>query len=803
MTDCCHTGSAPRVSSTQFKSSWITLALTLAGVILTVNAEEILPRPDEIFKGKIGVTRLESTPAWPAQPAAKKGAPNVVLILLDDVGFGASSTFGGLARTPKLDQLAADGIRYNNFHTVGVCSPTRAALLTGRNHHQVGWGNLQEYPSGFPGYTTLWKKETASIAEVLRQNGYNTAAFGKWHNTPNWEISPAGPFDRWPTGLGFEYFYGFLGGTTSQYEPILYRNTLPAEPPTKPAQGYHLTTDLVDDALRWLHGRDAVAPGKPYFLYFSTGAVHNPHHVPKEWIVKSKGRYDQGWDKFREDTFARQKRLGVVPSNAKLTPRPPGLPAWDSLSSDQKHLYARQMEIYSAYLEHTDHEVGRLVDQIRRAPGGQNTLILYVVGDNGGSSEGTPDGTLVATWAISAGFKDSVASQLEIADQLGGPDYDNHYAGAWAWASSTPFQWMKQVASHFGGTKNPLVVSWPGHVNASERMRSQFSHVNDIAATIYDASGVTPPDVVNGTRQIPLEGKSLLPSFADPQAPETHTTQYFELFGNRAIYKDGWIAAAKRDYEPWNAYLQEMKLLKTNFDSDRWELYDVRSDYSEADDLAAIQPEKLAELKAEFDREARRNGAYPLAPMPRPLKTLFEQRKSFLFPGDVGRLPALMLPPLGGRSHRIEGQIWVPEKDVAGVIVALGGRSGGFSLYVKDGRLAYESNAYGRLREVITSKRKLPSGAVKVSYDFTAQAESSKPETADTLHGAQSRPGIGRLYINDELVGESKLIGFGGFSRRESIDIGLDRASPVSNRYEVPFAFNGKVHEIRLDLGEQ
>lgn len=776
----------------------ICASLAALGLASASQAQEVLPRPDSDFKGKIGVTRLESTPAWPKMPEAGKDAPNVLLILLDDVGFAAPSTFGGSARTPNMDKLAAEGVRYNNFHTTGVCSPTRAALLTGRNHHQVGWGNLQEYPAGFPGYTTLWKRETASVAEVLRQNGYSTAAFGKWHNTATWELSAAGPFDRWPTGLGFEYFYGFFSGTTSQWEPTLHRNTLPIDAPGMPAQGYHLTTDLVNDAVRWVHDHNVVAASKPYFLYFATGAVHNPHHVPKEWIAKAKGRYDQGWDKFREEAFARQKKLGVVPADAQLTPRPPGLPAWESLTAEQKRLVSHEMEVFSAYLEHTDYEVGRLIDEVRRAPGGSNTLVLYVVGDNGGSAESGVNGSFVGHWAVSKGYTETVESQLQHADDLGGPDHDNHFSAGWAWATSTPFQWMKTVASHFGATRNPLIVSWPGHVRAPEQIRTQFSHVNDIASTIYEAAGVMPPDMVNGTQQLPLEGKSLLASFTDPQAAERHTTQYFELFGNRAIYKDGWVAAAKRDYQPWNIYHETAKLLNPNFDKDRWELYEVSKDFTQARDLAASNPEKLAELKAEFDREARRNSVYPLAPVPRFMATLPGDRKSFIFPGDISRLPVEALPELTGRSHRIEADLSVPAKKASGVIVALGGRSGGFSLYVKDSLLTYENNAFGRQHQIIVAKTRLPPGAVKVAYEFTAV--SGATTTRNPLVAAKPSSGFGRLYIGDTLVGEGKLDQFGAYGRRESFDIGMDRASPVSNSYEVPFAFSGTIREVRIDV---
>jgi arylsulfatase len=767
------------------------------GLASPVLAAEVLPRPRVPFAGTIGRSSLDSRPSWTKPVTAPAGAPNVVLILLDDVGFGATSAFGGAARTPRLEKLANEGVRYNRFHTTAICSPTRAALLTGRNHHQVGFGNLQDFPAGYPGYDTIWKKETASVAEVLRQNGYSTAAFGKWHNTPRWEVTPAGPFDRWPTGLGFEYFYGFHGGSANQWEPALYRNTLRVEAPAKPAQGYHLTTDLVDEATRWLHEHQASAPGRPYFLYFATGATHTPHHVPSAWIAESKGRYDQGWDALREEIFARQKRLGVIPAAAELTPRPSGLPAWSTLSSEQKRLYAHQMEVYSAFLEQTDFEVGRLVDEVRRSPGGDNTLILYVVGDNGGSAEGGQDGTSVHERSIAAGARESVASQLQHIDDLGGPGYNNHYPAAWAWATTTPFQWMKQVASHLGGTRNPLVVSWPGHVKASDQVRSQFGHVNDIAPTIYEAAGITPPDLVNGVAQVPLEGKSLLASFADPKAPEAHHTQYFDIFGNRAIYQDGWVAAAKRDYEPWNAFRQADRILKPNLEQDRWELYDLRSDYSEAHDLAATHPEKLAALKAEFDEEARRNGVYPLVPLPFGAPELIGKRRSFTYAGDVGALPEAVVPELTGRSHRIEVDLLAPARNAGGVLVAEGGRFGGFSLYVKDGRLVYENNAFGQDHQKIVASQPLPPGRLTVAYEFIVEAPA--PSAALSVF-AKVKAGVGHLYVGDRLVGEARFEVFAAFHYGESFDIGLDRGSAVSKDYQGPFAFNGKVEEVRLSL---
>ena len=762
----------------------------------TARAEEILPKPEEPFQGTIGKTREESSPAWPTPVKPKRGAPNIVLILLDDVGFSAASTFGGAATTPELDKLAAQGLRYNNFNTVGICSPTRAALLTGRNHHQVGFGNLSDVAAGFPAYNSIWKKNTASIAEILRLNGYSTAAFGKWHNTPTWEISPVGPFDRWPTGLGFEYFYGFLFGETSEWEPRLYRDTVPVEHAPDPK--YYLTTDLVDDAIHWIHQHDAVAAQKPYFIYFATGATHAPHHVPKEWIDKYKDKFDQGWDKLREESFARQKKLGVIPADALLTPRPDGLPAWDSLTPDQKKLYAHQMEVYAGYLSVTDYEVGRLLKDLQDSGDAQHTLVFYIVGDNGGSAEGGLEGS-DTNFATIEGSHRTVPEMLEHLSDLGSVDYDNHYAAGWSWATSTPFQWMKQIASHFGATRDPLIVSWPGHTIHSEIIRSQFSHVNDIAPTIYDAAGITFPDVVNGVKQVPLEGKSIVPTFADPNVKSQHRVQYFEIFGNRAIYKDGWVAAARR-YKPWEIFSNPASLFRGNFDKDRWELYHVDEDFSEANDLAAKDPQKLKELQAVFDAEAVRNGVYPLVPIPLvDAPTVTGDKSHFVYLSGVNRLPIATVPDLSV-SHRLTAVVDFPDRAPEGVIVAEGGRYSGFSLYVKDGKLIYESNVYGTIHQKLVASGPLPKGKVQIVYEYAA--DPSKLTGIAALLAPKVTSGTGRLFIGDKKVGETHFAETGAFrsSINDTFDVGENSGSPVSRDYASPFPFNGKVERITIDL---
>lgn len=754
----------------------------------------------EDFTGKIGDTRATSTAAFPRRPEAPKGAPNVLLILIDDLGFAGTSTFGGAAQTPNFAKLAAEGVRYNRFHTTGICSPTRAALLTGRNQHQVGFGNLTNVAAGFPAYNGIWKKETASLARILQLGGYSTAAFGKWHNTPAWEISPAGPFDHWPTSLGFDHFYGFLAGDDNQWEPSLFDDTRPVTDKRTPEQGYHLTTDLVDKALGWVDDHAALAAKKPYFLYLAPGAVHMPHHVPAEWIARNKGRFDQGWDKYREEAFARQKKLGVIPADAKLTPRPAGLPAWNSLTPDEKRLYAHQMEVYSAFIEHTDAEIGRLVSALRQRPGGDNLLVLTILGDNGGSAEGDLGGSIVNEQAHAAGAPNDEALQLANIDKAGSPTVASHYAAGWAWATTAPFQWMKQVASHFGGTRNPLIVDWPGHTAHGEVVRTQFGHVNDIAPTVLDAAGITLPETIDGVPQLPFEGKSLLASFTDPAAPERHTEQYFEIFGNRAIYKDGWVAAAKRDYQPWNLLTDIPKIYADNTDKDRWELYHVASDFSEASDLAAKEPAKLAELQAEFTREGRRNGVFPLVPLPLRAPTIFDPaQRHFEFRPDISGLPANALPLLAGKPHRFEVTLNGPAAATSGVLIAQGGRLGGYVLYLDNGRPVFENNGFGQSRQTIAATAPLPADARRVGFEFV-------PATGSTATGLPFTAKVGggtiRLLVDGKPVAEGTVSYYpahsGSFA--ETFDIGRDRRSPAGTSPATAQAAGPVIERVTLDL---
>jgi arylsulfatase len=750
-----------------------------------------LPQPDPAFKGKVGVTREASKTDWPERPKPHAGAPNVVLVLLDDVGYGATSVFGGPVDAPELQKLADGGLRYTRFHVNAMCSPTRAALLSGRNSHQMSFGNITELAAGYPGYNSSWPKESASVAEVLKENGYSTAAFGKWHNTPMWEVNAAGPFDHWPTGLGFEYFYGFMSAQTSQWEPTLYRNTLPADPLASRRPGDHLTTDLVDDAIHWVHRHDALVPDKPFFLYFATGATHVPHHVPAEWIAKYKGKFDEGWDVLRARSFARQKELGVIPANTELTPRPKEIPAWDSLSADQKKLLAHQMEVYAAFLAHADHEVGRLLAGIRADGHNEDTIVFYIPGDNGASAEGGLEGRD----AVGIDNKPpSVTDRLANVDDLGGEIFLNHYATAWAWALNSPFQWAKEVASHLGGTRDPLIVSWPGHITQTGGVRTQFTHVNDIAPTIYELASITPPAEVNGIKQTPIEGVSFAYTFDHPDEPSRHKVQYFEMLGSRGIYKDGWWAGSF-NHLPWPT---DRSPFNSAPETKPWELYHLDDDYSQAKNVATQYPDKLKELEDLFDAEARRNHVYPLEPLRNDgLPLVTNGKTSFVYRSGQQPLPAVSSPRLSQRAHLITADLNIPVGGATGAIVAQGGRYGGFTLYVKSGSLIYESNISGHRVGQVVAAEPLPAGKVTVAVEFTpdtpAPEQSGVPFAPARLVG-----GVIALSINGKAVGSGHIPGVG--NNTDTFDIGYDRGSPVSASYTSPFAFTGEVESLRVDL---
>lgn len=716
--------------------------------------------------------------SWP-NPVAPKGAPNVLLILLDDVGFGAASTFGGPVATPAFDALASEGLRYNRFHTTAVCSPTRAALLTGRNQHRSNFGIASGGELPQAGYTGIWPRSTASVAQVLRSNGYSTGAFGKWHNTPNWEASPVGPFDRWPTGLGFEYFYGFIAGEADQWSPILYRNTSSMPAPGTP--GYHFTTDMTDDAIGWLHTHQSLVPDKPYFIYFAPGATHAPHQVPKEWIDKYRGRFDQGWDRMREETLARQKHLGVVPQNTRLTARPSELPAWSSLSPDARKLMARQMEVYAAFLAHTDHEIGRLIEDARKGPGGDNLLVLYIMGDNGSSAEGGMHGSDHNLTDIHYGMgADDVPTQLSRAAELGGDKLDNHFAIPWAWALNAPFQWTKQIASHLGGTRNPMVVSWPGHIADRGGLRQQWTHVIDVVPTLYDLIGIKPPATVDGVQQLSIDGISFSYTLSGNGPGPAHRTQYFEMFGNRALYQDGWMASARHSL-PWELVGRE-----ASFANDKWELYNLNTDFSQSVDLAAKFPAKLAEMKLAFDGAARRNGVYPMIAEignNNPKPSLQAGRKTFTFHRDGAPIPSFTGAPMLFGPHRLTADVVVPASRPAGMIVSNGAREGGFGLYVDDeGHLVYVNNYGGKHRDVIRSAEPLKSGPAQIEVDV-----------------ARSENGFhAQLKVDGAVVANGAIPRIGPPSYLGAFCVGRSCGSPVGSGYAGSFEFPGEITRVQI-----
>lgn len=747
----------------------------------------VLPPPDARFTGKIARYVTGSTPAWPQPPTAPRGAPNVVIILIDDAGFAATNLFGGPVETPALDQFAKEGLRYNDFNVTGICSPTRASLLTGRNHHVVGFGDVTEVAAGYPGYDAIWKRSTACVAEVLRDNGYSTAAFGKWHNTPYWEISPVGPFDHWPTGLGFEYFYGFMAGMDSEYEPRIFEDTLPVMPPKTAAQGYYFTTDITNHAIAWVRTHESLNPSKPYFLYFATGATHEPQQVQRQWIAKYQGRFHMGWDQLRKEIFERQKALGVIPADTELTPRAKEIPAWDSLTPAEQRLAERQMAVYAGYMAETDHQVGRLLKVIEGQPDASNTLIFYILGDNGASGEGGVEGTdqLVA----SAARPESVATQLKHLDGLGGPQYDNVYSAGWAWAMDTPFRWMKQIASAFGATRDPMIVAWPARIKDHSGLRTQFTDVSDIVPTIYQVSGVTAPSTVDGVKQLPLDGTSLAYTFSNPTAPSRHQVQYFEILGNRAIYDDGWIASARHGL-PWTTLRNG-----TDFAGDRWKLYHVATDFSEAHNVAGQYPEKLAELRKLFDSEAWKNHVYPLGASENFLAGPYvtKGRTDFTFYPSLPPTPVTAIPIFNGQ-YEIVADLQVPRSHIQGVIVSYGSRLGGFSLYAKDGYLIYDNyNGFSHAR--IRSDVPLGVGRVEVKFTFSPSGGKSSRQSPFIR-----REGTGELYVNGQLVGKATFspmpaVFFGTFTVGDSYD------SAVSAAYVGQFPFTGSVRKVSVHGG--
>ena len=777
------------------------LALALASFTLTAQAQDILPFPEPPSASVAGKTLKDSKHQWrKAEDHLPKDAPNIVIFMNDDAGFANASTFGGPVQTPTLDRLANSGISYNAFHTTAQCSATRASLLTGRNHHRVGAGQIAEFASDWDGYVGVIPKSTATFPQVLSYYGYNTAAFGKWHNTPVTDITKLGPFDRYPTGMGFDYFYGFMAGETSQYEPALFENTNPVNVPHDPK--YHLTEDLAEKAIQWIRTSKTLNPDTPFFVYFAPGAVHGPHHIFKEWADKYDGKFDEGWEALRKLTFEQQKAMGWIPKDAVLNPLAKGMQAWADVPKSQQEFQTRLMEIYAGFLEHTDVQYGKIVDELEQQGLLENTLILYIFSDNGPSAEGM--GGSISELLAQNVMPSTVAQQIDVLDKdyggmdaLGGPKLDVMYHHGWAYSGAAPFQGTKLVAAQFGGTRTPLVVSWPKKIKHDGKVRSQFHHVNDIAATIYDVLDITPPKVVNGVEQQPLDGTSLAYSFNQPDAKPAKTTQYFELMGSRGIYHEGWFAGTFGPKAPW--VNDPTGLINWEPEKEVWELHNLGNDYSQSKDVAQENPEKLAELKTLFDKEATANHVYPIGagfytafynPSEMPSSPLTE----WSFYEGQDRIPEAMAPKfVSGRSTLavIDAEIG---KDAEGVLFAIGGVSSGFTVYMDKGILKAEYNAMTLNRYKVASKAAIPTGKVKIEvetkYDST---ERMAPATVTlTVNGKQV--GQGRIERSVPSV----------HTASETFDVGKDLGSPVALDYydRAPFKFNGKIEKIHISYTE-
>ncbi|RPD39785.1 arylsulfatase [Chitinophaga barathri] len=755
----------------------------------------ILPdrRPGE-FKGKIAETYKDSKPDFPKTRKAPKDAPNVVIILLDDVGFGATSTFGGPIPTPALEKLAKAGLKFNQWHTTALCSPTRAALLTGRNHHEAGFGVISEIATGYPGYSGVIPDNSATIGTILRDNGYNTAWFGKNHNTPDYETSQSGPFVQWPNNMGFEYFYGFNGGDTHQWAPALFENTLPVEPPVDDPN-YHLMTDMTDRSIAWMRMQQSIAPGKPFFLYFAPGATHAPHHAPKAWADKFKGQFDQGWNKVSEETFNRMKKAGIIPVEAQYNPIPEEVGVWDQLEPDRKKVYARMMEVYAGFLAYADFETGRLLDAIDELGIRENTLVIYGVGDNGASAEGGFSGTLNEIAADFNSYRpDVIKDALKRFDEIGGPTTYNHYPVGWAMAMNAPLKYAKRLASHFGGTRNGLVISWPKRIKDTGTLRSQFHHCIDIVPTILEAAGLPQPEMVNGVKQEPMTGVSMIYTFDDKNVKSKRTTQYFEIGSSRAIYHEGWMAATTHGGNPWSD-----KELSGPFDQDTWELYDLTKDFTEHVDVSKQYPEKVKELKELFMSEAKKHNVLPLDDRGaarfsaqlsgRPLGAIEGLTKLTYYPG-MKRLPEGSAPDVKNRSFTITAEIEMPAKGGDGVIITQGGLFAGWVLMIKDRKPQFVYNWLQEQLTPIIGKSTLAPGKHVLRFEFAYDG------------GGRGKGGKGVLLADDQPVGEARIEKTvpNRFSLDETLDVGEDTGTPVSRDYKVPFRFTGELKKVVIEL---
>jgi arylsulfatase A-like enzyme len=759
----------------------------------------VLPIPDRPRTGLVTYDAKDPETKYPTieQLRPPKGAPNILVIMIDDAGFGSSSAFGGPCQTPSAERLAAGGLKYNRFHTTALCSPTRQALLTGRNHHSVGMGGITEIASGSPGYSSVLPNTASPIARTLKLNGYSTAQFGKCHEVPVWETSPVGPFDAWPTGGGgFEYFYGFIGGEAHQWYPTLYEGTTPVEVKKTPEEGYHFMEDMTDKAIAWIGQQKALAPDKPFFVYFVPGATHAPHHVPKEWADKYKGKFDDGWDKVREATFARQKALKVIPSDCELTLRHKEIPAWDDMPEELKPVLRRQMEVYAGFLEYADHHIGRLLESVEKLNLLDDTLVYYLIGDNGASAEGTLNGTFNEMINFNGASAIETPEFLNARiDKLGGPESYNHYAVGWAHAMNTPYQWTKQVASHWGGTRNGTIVHWPNGFPGKGEIRTQFHHVIDIAPTLLEAAGIPEPLSVNGVQQKPIEGVSMLYTFNDPEAAERHETQYFEMFGNRGIYHRGWTAVT-RHKTPWLLIGETTP----SFDDDVWELYDTGKDWSQANNLAKVMPEKLHELQRLWLIEATRYNVLPMDddlgkrinPDTAGRPVLIRGNRQILF-GGMGQLSENSVISVKNKSHSVTAEITVPAAGAEGVIIAQGGNIGGWSLYAKGGRLKYCYNLLGVQYFYVEAANALPTGDCQVRMEFVYDG------------GGLGKGGTATLYVNGEKVGAGKVAATAAmiFSADDGCDVGRDSGSPVSQDYGPRGnEFTGRVKGVEIAIAE-
>lgn len=753
-----------------------------------------LPPPPLPFGGVIKESAKDSKPYWPPRVVPPKGAPNVLLIMTDDQGYGVSGTFGGVVPTPNMDRIAKAGLRYTQFCSTALCSPTRAALITGRNHHSVGYGVIGEMSTGFPGYDSVIGPESATVGEILKENGYATSWFGKNHNTPTYQYSASGPFDQWPSGMGFQYFYGFMGGETDQWTPYLFRDHTQVFPFTG-KKDYNLTTDLADEAIKYMRGLNAAAPDQPFFVYYVPGGTHSPHQPKKEWRDKFKGKFDMGWEKLREQIFANQKRLGVIPANTQLTPWPDSLPKWESLTPTQKKLYAREAENFAGYAAYTDDEIGRVIQAVEDMGKLDNTLIIYISGDNGTSAEGTVEGTFNQMTAYNGILTLPEAAQMAYYEDWGSDKTYPHMSVAWSWAFDTPFKWTKQVASHFGGTRQGMAISWPGHIKDMGGVRTQFHHIIDIVPTILEATGIQAPEVVDGIKQKPIEGVSMAYTFdeANAKAPSKRTTQYFEMFCNRGIYHDGWYACTTPFAPPW--LLGTGKIPDVN--DYNWELYNITDDYSQNNDLAATKPDKLKEMQQLFLAEATKYQVLPLdnsilTRLVTPRPSAVAGKNLLTYSGENAGIPVGNAPSILNKDYTITAEITVPEGGAEGMIATLGGRFSGFGFYFQQGKPVFVYNFLDLERFRWEGNAAVTPGKHTLVFDFKYDGP------------GLGKGGTGVLTLDGKQLATQTIPHTIAMLMAidESFDIGSDTRTGVDDSYELPFRFTGTIDKLTFKLGE-